>query len=194
MPETRGVEKRPELLGTGSFGEASMLSVKALRLYAENGLLRPTWVDPSNGYRYYDPELAPTGRLIAMLRAAEVPLVDVRALIAAPSGEAMELLAVLKTRMRQHRRRADLLMDRAGVHLRPWAGEAVTDDGVAIRWIDSAAVLSISSPVCVDDLDAHGAAALESLSCAAAHAKVGVVGEAFAIFHGPVNREVRRPA
>ncbi len=110
-----------------------MLSVKALRLYAENGLLRPTWVDPSSGYRYYDPQLAPTGRLIAMLRDADVPLVDVRALVVASSEEASELLAVLKTRMRQHRSSADLLIDRVGGHLRSGAGEAVTDDGVTIR-------------------------------------------------------------
>jgi len=187
------VEKRPELLGTGAFGEASMLSVKALRLYAENGLLRPTWVDPSSGYRYYDPQLAPTGRLIAMLRDADVPLVDVRALVVASSEEASELLAVLKTRMRQHRSSADLLIDRVGGHLRSGAGEAVTDDGVTISWIDSAVVLSMWSPVCVDDLDAHGAAALASLSSAAAQAKVAVVGEAFAIFHGPVNRESDGP-
>lgn len=187
------MEKRPELLGTGAFGEASMLSVKALRLYAENGLLRPTWVDPNSGHRYYDPQLAPTGRLIAMLRAADVPLVDVRALVAASSEEASELLAVLKTRMRQHRSSADLLIDRVSGHLRSGAGEAVTDDGVTISWIDSAVVLSMWSPVCVDDLDAHGAAALASLSSAAAQAKVAVVGEAFAIFHGPVNRESDGP-
>jgi len=30
------------------------LSVKALRLYDENGLLPPAHVDPSSGYRYYD--------------------------------------------------------------------------------------------------------------------------------------------
>ncbi len=60
-----------------------MLSVQLLRLYAENGLLRPTWVDPSSGHRYYDPQLTSTGRLIAMLRAADVPLVDERALVAA---------------------------------------------------------------------------------------------------------------
>lgn len=170
-----------------------MLSVKALRLYGEDGLLKPTWVDPSSGYRYYDPQLASTGRLIAMLRAADVSLVDVRALITASSEEASELLALLKTRMRQHRSSADLLIDRVGGHLRSGAGQVVTDDGVTIGWIDSAVVLSVCSHVCVDDLDAHGATAFASLNFAAVQAKVAVVGNAFAVFHGPVNRESDGP-
>lgn len=171
-----------------------MLSAKALRLYAENGLLEPTWVDPSSGYRYWDARLAPTGRLISMLRAADVPLVHVRAVIAAStSEEASELVAVLKTRMRQHRLSVDLLIDRVGEHLLSEAVASVADEDVTIGWIESAEVLSQLSRVCVADLDAHGAAALTSLNAAAAQANVAVVGAAFAIFHGPVNRECDGP-
>ena len=37
------------LLSIGEFASASRLSQKALRLYGENGLLPPAWVDPESG-------------------------------------------------------------------------------------------------------------------------------------------------
>ena len=43
------------LLTIGAFGRMSGLSIKALRLYDESGLLPPTWIDPESGYRYYAP-------------------------------------------------------------------------------------------------------------------------------------------
>ncbi|MDP9443952.1 MAG: hypothetical protein M3P83_06235 [Actinomycetota bacterium] len=49
------MNERPQLLGTAAFRDTTVLSAKGLRLYAENGLLSPAYVDPGNGYRYYDP-------------------------------------------------------------------------------------------------------------------------------------------
>ncbi|MEX1271244.1 MAG: MerR family DNA-binding transcriptional regulator, partial [Acidimicrobiia bacterium] len=42
-----------DLVPIGRFSRMSRLSIKALRLYDEQGLLRPARVDPSSGYRYY---------------------------------------------------------------------------------------------------------------------------------------------
>ncbi|CAN5921022.1 hypothetical protein BH23ACT10_BH23ACT10_12910 [soil metagenome] len=39
------------LVPIGRFSKMTRLSVKALRLYDELGLLDPAWVDPSSGYR-----------------------------------------------------------------------------------------------------------------------------------------------
>ena len=74
------------LLPIGQFAAASQLSHKALRLYAERGLLPPAWVDPDSGYRYYRAEQLRTATLIALLRRAGVPLADVKAFAAAPSS------------------------------------------------------------------------------------------------------------
>jgi DNA-binding transcriptional MerR regulator len=41
----------------GDFSRLTQVSVKALRFYDEVGLLKPTYVDRSTGYRYYAPEL-----------------------------------------------------------------------------------------------------------------------------------------
>ena len=65
------------LMPIGEFAAASRLSQKALRLYGENGVLAPAWVDPDSGYRYYRPEQLRTATLIALLRRAGMPLAEV---------------------------------------------------------------------------------------------------------------------
>lgn len=70
-----------ELLTIGEFARASRLSAKALRLYDELGLLRPTVVDPVNGYRRYAPEQLERARLVAWLRRLGMPLADIKAVV-----------------------------------------------------------------------------------------------------------------
>jgi DNA-binding transcriptional MerR regulator len=41
------------LLPIGRFSQLTRLTIKALRLYDELGLLRPAYVDPDTAYRYY---------------------------------------------------------------------------------------------------------------------------------------------
>ena len=43
-----------EEVSIGEFARGSHLSVKALRLYDELGVLVPARVDEASGYRYYD--------------------------------------------------------------------------------------------------------------------------------------------
>lgn len=57
------------------------LSVKALRLYHEEGFLVPAAVDRSTGYRYYDPAQVPVAQVIRRLRDLEMPLDDIRAVV-----------------------------------------------------------------------------------------------------------------
>lgn len=61
----------------GEFSRQTGLSVRALRLYDEVGLLRPTLVDPRSGYRFYHPSQAMAARLIRLLRAVGMPLREV---------------------------------------------------------------------------------------------------------------------
>ena len=62
------------LLPIGAFSRRSRLSLKALRLHDEIGLLRPAVVDRSSGYRYYDESQVGVARLIGLLRRLEMPL------------------------------------------------------------------------------------------------------------------------
>lgn len=69
----------------GEFASASRLSRKALRLYGENGLVPPAWVDPDSGYRYYRSEQLRSATLIALLRRSGMPLAEIRAFLRDPT-------------------------------------------------------------------------------------------------------------
>jgi len=62
-----------EEISIGEFARRSRLSVKALRLYDELGVLTPARIDGNSGYRYYDVTQLDDARLVAMLRQLEFP-------------------------------------------------------------------------------------------------------------------------
>src|SRR6478736_409365 len=72
----------------GAFAAASHLSVKTLRHYHEVGLLEPSEVDPNSGYRCYSYEQIPTAQVIRRLRALDMPVGELRAVLAAPDPDA----------------------------------------------------------------------------------------------------------
>jgi DNA-binding transcriptional MerR regulator len=77
----------------GEFARRSRLSVKALRLYDELGVLTPARVDKASGYRYYATAQLTDARLIAMLRQLDFPLATIKELIACDPVDAAELIA-----------------------------------------------------------------------------------------------------
>ena len=79
-----------ELLTIGRFAELTGLTPRALRHYERLGLLEPVLVDETNRYRYYAPEQRRTAAALQRLRAADLPLEDVRVALAQP-----ELLAAI---------------------------------------------------------------------------------------------------
>lgn len=70
------------LVPIGRFSKMTRLSVKALRLYGELGLLDPAWIDPSSGYRYYRFGQANRAEAIRILRRVDMPLDDIAAVLA----------------------------------------------------------------------------------------------------------------
>jgi DNA-binding transcriptional MerR regulator len=75
---------RAFLMPIGTFASATQLSAKALRLYADNGLLIPAFVDDATGYRYYRPEQVHDARLVRVLRDMDMPLAAIAHCIAQP--------------------------------------------------------------------------------------------------------------
>ena len=86
-------------LSIGRFSRLTGLSIGALRHYDAIDLLRPAATDPTTGYRSYRPQQVLTGRLVASLKAVDMPLEDVRAVLAADDP------VVRRTLVDQHRRR-----------------------------------------------------------------------------------------
>jgi DNA-binding transcriptional MerR regulator len=70
-------------LSVGQLARRAGLTAKALRHYDRIGLFTPAAVD-AGGYRRYAPEQLETARLIARLRAVDLPLDDVRRCLADP--------------------------------------------------------------------------------------------------------------
>lgn len=77
-------------MAIGEFSERSGLSAKRLRTYAAEGLLTPTAVDPTSGYRYYAPGQLADAKLIDALRQAGVSLTEIRAFLRLPSREQLD--------------------------------------------------------------------------------------------------------
>src|SRR5215472_8801142 len=88
------------LIPIGRFAQITQLSLKALRLYAETGLLLPTYVDPESGYRYYSLAQAALAARIRLLRSVDMSLEDIRAALQAPDEAAVgQLLARQQQRL-----------------------------------------------------------------------------------------------
>ena len=66
----------------GELARRSGLTVSALRFYDGAGVLVPAWVDPSSGYRWYEAEQLAEARLLARLRRVQLPLADIRMVLA----------------------------------------------------------------------------------------------------------------
>jgi DNA-binding transcriptional MerR regulator len=89
-------------LTIGEFSRISRLSVKTLRHYHEWGVLEPAAVDPHSGYRYYATEQVPTAQTIRRFRDLEMPIEQVKAVLAAPDPASREaFIAAHLERMEQ---------------------------------------------------------------------------------------------
>jgi DNA-binding transcriptional MerR regulator/effector-binding domain-containing protein len=69
------------LLPIGMFSRASSLSIKSLRAYHDAGILVPARVDPQSGYRSYTVDQLADAAVIVRLRALDVPLPQVDAVL-----------------------------------------------------------------------------------------------------------------
>ena len=83
-----------EEISIGEFARRSRLSLKALRLYDERGVLVPSRVDQASGYRYYDTAQLDEARLVVMMRQLQLPLAAIKELLACDPADAATRIAV----------------------------------------------------------------------------------------------------
>lgn len=69
------------MFGTGTFARLGGVSIRTVRYYDEIGLLRPVWVDPSSGYRWYGPDQLHRLHRIVALRDLGVSLAEMGRLV-----------------------------------------------------------------------------------------------------------------
>jgi DNA-binding transcriptional MerR regulator len=164
------------LVPIGQFAAASRLSLKALRLYDENGLLPPARVDPESGYRYYRLQQLGHATTIRLLRRAGMPLAEIRAFLAAPSaarleeyeqtllGELAERRLVLRYLRRQLKEEAMFQVQTKHVDAQPYVGR--------------------TTRVRVPELERFIVSTIDELWKANQP-----TGSAFTLYHGEVNEE-----
>jgi DNA-binding transcriptional MerR regulator len=152
----------------GEFSRASHLSVKTLRHYHEVGLLEPSEVDPSNGYRYYAEDQIPVAQVIRRLRGLEMPVAEVKSVLAAADAEARNRLIAAHL----DRLEGDLARTRSAVvELRGLLERPVAPRAVERRAVPPTAAVAVQATVDRDDLLAWWQGALGEL-----HAVLGAQG------------------
>jgi len=96
-----------DLLTIGQFSRMCWLSIKALRLYDESGLLHPAHVDPTSSYRYYREDQARIARAIAILRSLDMPLAEIRDIVTETDPDKVRARLAAHRRVLEERVRLD---------------------------------------------------------------------------------------
>lgn len=176
-------------LTIGAFSRASRLSLKALRLYDDLGLLPPARVDGTTGYRYYAPAQLGTAQLIGLLRQLDLPLSEIRGLLDTPAPQrAARLTQCWNGLERAHGRRRGL----AQYLTQKLQGETemtITYD-VQERFVPAQRVATLSRRLYIADLEGFILGAFDQLSTLAG---AQAAGAGFVIFHGQVNADSDGP-
>ncbi|MDR2987963.1 MAG: MerR family transcriptional regulator [Nocardiopsaceae bacterium] len=181
---------QPGRMTTGEFSRRSQLSIKALRLYDRQGLLRPAVVDEGNGYRGYDENQLFTARLIVLLRSLDMPLHEVARVVAASGQEAADLIESYWAS--QERRFA--AQRQIAATLGPGVASSDPPNGrlpVRERYVPEQLVLTEQRHVYLGQLiwtqEAAGRLAARADRCG------GVAGKRFSVFHGLVSADSDGP-
>lgn len=158
-----------ELLQIGQFAQVVQVSQKALRIYDQQGLLRPAYTDPDTGYRYYAPDQLPVARLIRLMRQMEMPLALIREALSADAEDACDLvrrhLVCVEAQMASIRRTAETL-------LKTLDKETRMELEVLVKDVPTQQVAGISKRVTLEDVQPFITNSLQAL-----HAFVAAQGE-----------------
>jgi DNA-binding transcriptional MerR regulator len=178
-------EAKSRLLTAGRFSTLTMLSAKALRIYAESGLLPPHWVDPANAYRYYHPDQVGTGWLIALLRGADMPLEQIRNLVSCDGDEALEVIDAYEMSIDRRTAASKLVLDRARQRYRK---DSIMDE-ITNTLAHDQPVMTMLRRFHVDLIDQVISESLGQLREAAGQAGLTESADPFGIFHSPIDME-----
>ena len=180
---------RTGLMTAGQFGGRTLLSAKALRIYAERGLLPPHLVDPINGYRYYAAEQVRTGWLISLLRSAELSLEQIRRIIGADPKSALRQIEQAAVAVERRSQAVHAVLHQARLHLL----QEVDMSQVSTAVEGDRPVLSVMKRMRPQDMDHIITTAVGRLRQLAAAAGLTVTADPFGVFHAPITADSDGP-
>lgn len=175
------------LISIGDFARRTRLTAKALRIYDRVGLLRPASIDQASGYRRYQAGQVRTGQLIALMRAADLSLVDIGLILedlAAGGESAVEQLERLLGDIDRRHANRKLLIRNIQAILQQGDDRMFS---LATRHVPARRVMSIQRRLHGDQTDGF---VHEAKAAFAAHLDgAQATGPFTLIFHGPVNAD-----
>lgn len=171
---------------------AGQLSRKALRLYDGLGILVPDYVDPGSGYRYYSPDQLERARFIRMLRGMEMPLADIRRVLAATTAEeAIELVSQcardFETRFVGVRRASEKVI----AYLRKEPYTMMFE--ITIKSFPEQRAVTIKKHIRVGPFQQFIPEALKRISAYVKESSARISGDPFCFYYGPVNESDSGP-
>jgi DNA-binding transcriptional MerR regulator/effector-binding domain-containing protein len=168
-------------LSIGDFSRATHMTVKTLRHYHQVGLLEPAAVDPATGYRRYTAGQIPAAQVIRRFRELDMPLDDIRSVLAAPDLQARnERIAAHLSRLEGELGRTQ----RAVGSLRDLLASPPpgVPDGIELRSVAAAPAAAITEVVDAEDAGAWLQGALGELYAILTAQNVPATGPAGGVF------------
>lgn len=146
--------------GIGTVAHLAQVSARTLRYYDELGLLRPRWVDPDSGYRWYAAEQLGRRHRILVLRDLGVRLADV-AILLDDDLSVEELRGILLLRRAEAHERVAAETERLGrveARLHQMEETTMSTYDVIVKRVDPEWVIAVSEELAgVGDIGAaHG--------------------------------------
>ncbi|WP_405162936.1 MerR family transcriptional regulator [Nocardia sp. NBC_01499] len=179
-----------ESLSIGTFARLARLSPKALRLYAESGLLPPAHVDADTGYRWYSSTQLPRARQIARLRRLDMPLTRIRSVLDLPPEQrARELGAYWDEQQRAFAAKGELV----GFLIAQLTGKQVAMYDVSIRDIPARTVLRQTDHLTADQIGEFATPLFARFGGPAVPRPEGIAGLPFLRYHGELGADDDAP-
>lgn len=178
------------LLTRGAFAKEARLSLKALRLYADLGLLVPVQTDPQSGYHLYAPEQVPRARRIALLRQLGMPLERIAEVLNQADRDAALMIERYWREVE-----AEIAIKRQLVAYLSEALRGAPEGHYEVRLRDMSAqrTLSLKRPLYLQHLDSFIVKAQSLLVGHLRRAGARVEGGLVVTFHGEVNDDSDGP-
>ncbi|HJS18417.1 MAG TPA: MerR family transcriptional regulator [Anaerolineales bacterium] len=183
-----------DLVSIGTFANLTRLSIKALRLYDQLGILQPLHIDPSSGYRYYGVDQIPGARMIRSMRDMDMPLATIRRMLAViPVSQAQaELLVKQHLELRERQLEHIKALAHQFTHQsKPEANKMSLE--VEVREIPAQQIISITRRHTVDGLGRQEEQDIGALFSLAQEYGARPEGAPFGIYHGPVSKQEDGP-
>lgn len=183
-----------DLLSIGAFANQTRLSIKALRLYDQLGLLQPRQVHPQNGYRFYGVDQLSIARMIRDMREMDIPLATIRLVLAALPSSSAQAEALLQEYAEMRERQIEQIRNQVQQFIQQIQQEQnPMSFEVNVKPIAPQQVLSITHHVKIDKLDETIRKSLDTMFRMLKEQGLEAAAAPFGIFHGAINEQEDGP-